>query len=307
MSNRFIMLVGLPGSGKSDFANSLQGWKVHSSDKLREDLFGDENDQSHNDELFEELHRRIKEDLSVGKNVVYDATNINKKRRISFLKEIKRFNCEKECVLVLTPYNSCMCFNTYRTKVVPKEVIDRMYKNFQPPHKSEGWDKITIYQNFSNAEIDNMTLYNLFEGENNINNFDQKNSHHLLTLGMHCQIAGCYIVGLTDDKLLETAALLHDIGKVFTQSKLNSKGEDDGDYHYYQHHCVGAYDSLFYTYNMGYTTEEMLHVSNLIYYHMHPYMSWKQSEKAREKDRKILGDNMIREIDILHKADAFAH
>ena len=48
------------------------------------------------------------------------------------------------------------------------------------------------------------------------------------------------------------AALLHDQGKIMTKSRINSKGEDDGNCHYYQHHCVGAYNSIFYTINAGF-------------------------------------------------------
>ena len=58
-----VMLMGLSGSGKSTLAEEyakLSGGKVFSSDKIREELFGDENDQTHNGEVFNELHKRIK-------------------------------------------------------------------------------------------------------------------------------------------------------------------------------------------------------------------------------------------------------
>lgn len=39
----FIMLVGLPGSGKSTYAEELkrEGYIIHSSDAIREELTGD--------------------------------------------------------------------------------------------------------------------------------------------------------------------------------------------------------------------------------------------------------------------------
>lgn len=109
------------------------------------------------------------------------------------------------------------------------------------------------------------------------------------------------------DRALLTAALLHDIGKPYTQSKLNAKGEDNGECHYYQHHCVGAYESMLYTKNMGYSDDEIIRVANLIYYHMCPYMAWKASNKARERDRKSLGEEMYNDILLLHEADVCAH
>ena len=45
-----IMMCGLPGSGKSTYAEKLEeeGYIIHSSDKIREEL-GDVNDQSKNE------------------------------------------------------------------------------------------------------------------------------------------------------------------------------------------------------------------------------------------------------------------
>ena len=68
------MMVGLPASGKSTFAESLvltesnnnSKYVVHSSDKLREELYGNASIQGDNNKLFSELHRRIKDDLRKG-------------------------------------------------------------------------------------------------------------------------------------------------------------------------------------------------------------------------------------------------
>lgn len=58
------MLVGLPGSGKSYIAQELmekdKNIQLFSSDKLREELWGDESIQGDNNKLFAELHNRIK-------------------------------------------------------------------------------------------------------------------------------------------------------------------------------------------------------------------------------------------------------
>ena len=58
------MMVGLVGAGKSYKAQELSeeyNATIFSSDELRAELFGNVNDQSHNQELFVELHKRIKE------------------------------------------------------------------------------------------------------------------------------------------------------------------------------------------------------------------------------------------------------
>ena len=59
---KFIMLVGLPASGKSTYAERLKekGYHIHSSDKIREELTGDVNSQDKNIDVFAELHKRVK-------------------------------------------------------------------------------------------------------------------------------------------------------------------------------------------------------------------------------------------------------
>ncbi len=65
---KLYMMVGLPASGKSTYAQYIAEQEnaiIHSSDSLREELFGDVNENSRNDELFRELHNRIKADLMI--------------------------------------------------------------------------------------------------------------------------------------------------------------------------------------------------------------------------------------------------
>ena len=75
------MLCSIHGAGKSvcaeKYAKDHKNTIIHSSDALREELFGNVNDQNNNEVLFTELHRRIKADLSAGKNVIYDADHYN--------------------------------------------------------------------------------------------------------------------------------------------------------------------------------------------------------------------------------------
>lgn len=304
----FVMLVGISGSGKSTFAKEkLNDYIIHSSDALRAELFGDENDQNHNNELFNELHKRIKNDLLKGNNVVFDATNIKRKTRIAFLKELRNINCNKKCILVIAPYFCCLNNNRKRERVVPEDVIKRMYMGFQPPHKSEGWDDIDIV--FS-CELNNLDYYDLgilFNPVNGIDFFNQFNRNHSLTLGKHCRKTAEYIESKCDNKLLYLTALLHDEGKIFTQTNKNSKGEYDGNCHYYQHHCVGSYNSIFYAYNEGLNIDDILHVSTLISLHMCPYIEWKNNDKLKEKYRLRLGNELFDELTILNEADRFAH
>ena len=132
MNPTFIMMVGLPYSGKSYYAEKLSkeyGAVIHSSDAIRAEILGDVQDQNNNGKVFEVLHRRVYDDLSNGKSVVYDATNINYKRRMDAIQRLKRIPCEKVCYLMATPFSECVERSKCRERVVPYEVLERMYKS----------------------------------------------------------------------------------------------------------------------------------------------------------------------------------
>ena len=52
---------------------------------------------------------------------------------------------------------------------------------------------------------------------------------------------------------------------------------------------------------------EHLYVAQLIQWHMRPYLAWDVSEKAKQKDRKLLGEHLFNDICLLHAADVSAH
>lgn len=320
-----IMMIGISGSGKSTVAKSINAefFKelyrkndmvlnnvpvVHSSDELRKELYGDDEDQSHNTELFIELHKRIKKDLYSYKDVVYDATNINKKLRVDFLKnQLKNVPCKKIAVCVMTQIGVCYGRNAVRSRHVPDHAMRRMYLNWQPPHYHEGFDEIFFV-------FDETTIYTSLDAlYDAMNNFNQENSHHALTLGEHCEMASRYCAEQRpQDTTLYVASKLHDIGKLFTKTRINSRGIEDGDCHYYQHHCVGAYEAVFAMHRLlscptHPNYKSAIDILNLIYYHMHPFMSWADSERSMKKDRELIGEKMFDQISILHEADLIAH
>ena len=81
-----ILLVGLPGSGKSHFCRELvqiaPSLVVLESDALREILFSNPNHGgSENARLFPALHRLLERLLRIGHQVVVDATNLRRRNR----------------------------------------------------------------------------------------------------------------------------------------------------------------------------------------------------------------------------------
>lgn len=177
--------------------------------------------------------------------------------------------------------------------------------------KSVGAMNDGVFRNDNYGDEVNRMKYTytyLFDEAHGIDLMSQENSHHRLTLGAHCRAAEDFIKQkYPDDKRLQLAALFHDNGKVFTKTRFNTRGEEDGQCHYYQHHCVGAYDFLLYADAMGVSDRDAIYISNLIYFHMHPFMSWDKSEKSRRKAVKAIGQEMYDDIMKLHAADLAAH
>lgn len=304
MTPIFTMLCGLPGSGKSTFTSELSHTTnaiICSSDRTRAELYGNEDTQDHNDEVFKVLHNTIKDNLRQGKSVIYDATNINSKRRRAFLSELKRIICIKNCVIIATPYEKCLEQNSNRDRKVPEEVIKRMYTNWNTPYRFEGWDNITIHN--TNSKTNNPYLF-LVENEY----FNQDNPHHTMPLGKHCEEVA---IRLPPSTVLRYAGMVHDCGKPFTKTFTNCKGEVTDIAHYYNHHNIGAYDSLFFMYDAIEPKRiNPLDVSILVNLHMQPYF-WEKDkengEKTREKLLKLWGSELYEDVMALHKADKNAH
>lgn len=72
----FYMMVGVPGSGKSTYARQIPDATVLSSDDIRAEIGADGGDKKMHKQVFTILHERVKEALSAGNDVVYDATNL---------------------------------------------------------------------------------------------------------------------------------------------------------------------------------------------------------------------------------------
>lgn len=309
MNTKFYMMVGIPGSGKSKIAEEL-GVKVYASDKLRKELWGSEEIQGDNNEIFTELYRRIKESLKKGESCVLDATNINASKRTHFLKEIKNIECEKICVMVATDFNICLKRNEERQRQVPYDVIKRMYMSIQVPQYREGWDKIIIKRT-----LDSNNEYNIFKFIDYLATINHDNPHHLLTIGAHIQAVTKYIIDnykLTfagDIHRLErliTAAMYHDVGKKITKTFVNTKGEKTDIAHYYNHEHVSAYMYLLYEKEerIENDLDNVLYIADLIGLHMRMHTIGEDREKGLSKIKKLVGETEFEDLCILNEADS---
>ena len=281
----FVMMVGIAAAGKTTKAVALGSqYRYLSSDELREELYGDINDQTHNQEVFAELHKRVRETLRRGESVAYDATNLSIKDRRCIMSQIERIPSYKVAYVFTTPADICKTRNFLRERIVPEWVIDHQVKKFQFPLIGEGFDEILVEEPPPRTPL---------APEDLLVGFDQKNFHHPDSLFVHsAKVVELVKQNAIYDPVLTQAAWWHDVGKLWTQSF-----DDDGVAHYYSHENVGAYTLM----SKGQNLEFFKEFITLVNYHMLPFNWGKDSTK--EKYRKLMGNELFEKLLALHEAD----
>lgn len=322
---KLIAMCGLPASTKSTYALELSSQYdaiILSSDVIREELFNDVNFQGDNTKVFEVLHKRANQYLSEDKNVILDATNINRKRRIHLIKnEIKAD--EYHVYYMNTRIGHCLYNDGNRNRRVGYEVIDKMYKNLHIPTIREGWDSVTfvdvnqykyrwycrsiIEELLAEIEIDHDYLFeqliDVIEEFSEIHNLPQDSTYHSFSVSRHTYHVYKYILdnytGVRKKEML-VASLFHDLGKAHTKSFTNFKGEETKYASYINHENISAQLSVSELTALGYDDEFIKYVSDLIQFHMMPM---NMSKKVEKKLRNLLSEEQFNDLLFLHEAD----
>ena len=143
---KLIVLVGLPGSGKSTWAER-QGVGVLSSDAVRALLTGDAENQSANSLVFPTLRYLLTMRMKAGAEpTILDATSLTPKERKAWIRAVESLGGEAEAVYFDTPLSVCKARNAARARVVPEDVMDRFAARLVPPSEAEGFTKVTVVQ-----------------------------------------------------------------------------------------------------------------------------------------------------------------
>ena len=316
---KLIILCGLPGSGKSSYAEEFKtiddtfykgNTVIHSSDAIREELFGDPSFQGDNAKVFELMHKRVKADLQAGKTVIYDATNVTRKARRGAINLAHPTNDTIECHIVWAEPEECLRRDSLRDRKVGPAVIDKMLRRWQSPWVDEGFTQIKVILNQN--DFDQVKYIASMTSNMHI---PHDNPHHTLGVWEHCMEAHTNIieravkdnvVKYSEYNKLATAAYWHDIGKPYTKTYHIDKETNEVDYthaHYYDHHCVGGYLSygLFLNRHLIADSDmwDICFISWSIANHMEPFFE--------SKYYRTLNHVWKWYIDQLHEADLNAH
>ena len=149
-----VILIGLPGSGKSTIAHRWQmrepGRYIISTDDIRQELFGNAATQGPWPAIWREVCNRWERAIAAIRRgeqqaVLFDATHANRRDRRRTIETAQQLGFTTiDGYWLDIPLETCVGRNRQRSRQVPEFVIRRMNQQLQgqPPHVNEGFDHV---------------------------------------------------------------------------------------------------------------------------------------------------------------------
>lgn len=155
MKQTVIVMCGLPACGKSTLAEKISniflqaniedGVAIVSSDRIRKQLYGNEEKQGNPKEVFAKVYNKVADTLALGyKRVIVDSTAVTKKDRKKIIDNLSNLNVDFVCVYFPVDIDKSIKQNKMRARHVPEDVIYRMADKFQAPTIEEGFRAVFL-------------------------------------------------------------------------------------------------------------------------------------------------------------------
>lgn len=308
----FNIMVGLPGSGKSSYIRNIllnKHYVYLSSDDIRTDMFGFE-DQTHNSEVFDRMQKETVKALLAGFDVIYDATNISKKRRRNIIQLAKEKGAVINAYLICTPISVILERNITRVeRKIPWDKLVQMIQTIEVPMYYEGFDNIYLIDGEMFDDIHG-DVYDYSDLIKKCKNYNQDNPYHLETLEEHIKAVskkaerlGKGLKNRTDANILFQAARYHDFGKIYTRKYREDKEKSV----YYGHEKVSAY--IYMCHIKRSNMYDDMYRSRLCDSHYQTcalilnHMEWYRREDMTVIKNMFNDDDLYHMLELLHEAD----
>ena len=304
------IMIGMPGSGKTSYAKKhlLTSNSVYlSSDQIRIDMYGFE-DQTHNGEVFERMKQETILALQNGFDVIYDATNLIRKRREALIKDVKNrvSNIEINAYLCCTPINIVLERNMTRTeRHLPWDKLVQMIQSIEPPMYYEGFDNIYLIDGgMYNDVYDYNNLLEKYEDYCQFNPYHNETlSEHMTAVAKKAEELGTNLKNGIDRNILWQAARYHDISKPYTKQFNCKKGYNT----YYGHEKVSTYmymchvrkQQIIDELNRVRLSDSSYQIGALILNHM----EWYRREDMTPIKELFNDNDLYYMLELLHEAD----
>jgi len=158
---RCHLLIGPPASGKTTIAALLApllNAELFSTDRIREELYGDPMIQGHWHEVEDRLHAGVQRCVAQGRSVLIDATHARRPWRLAFTQRLELAR-QVEWIgwWLRTPIEVCLEWNQQRARQVPELVVQQFAaalndRDFQPD-RQEGFAALVDFDPSLGADL----------------------------------------------------------------------------------------------------------------------------------------------------------
>ena len=141
--SKVYMLSGLPGSGKDTYIkNNLSHLPIISLDDIRKELkIKPDGEQGL---VVQTAKERAKEFLRIGKDFVWNATNVKKTMRDSLISMFNIYNASIQIIYIHNDLKTIYNQNRNRETAIPENVITKLYRGLDIPKKYEAHEVVHI-------------------------------------------------------------------------------------------------------------------------------------------------------------------